>query len=44
VEVHTSPRDGRYAAVSEVTMTGVVRLVKLPDVEIPVAEIFAPVG
>jgi Uma2 family endonuclease len=40
VEVHTAPRDGRYEVVSEVPATGAIRLVKLPDVEIPVAEMF----
>ena len=44
VEVHTAPRDGRYQMTREVLATDAIRLVMLPDVEIPVADVFGPVG
>jgi Uma2 family endonuclease len=44
VEVHTAPRNGSYEVVSQVPVTGAIRLVKLPDVEIPVVEMFGTAG
>jgi Uma2 family endonuclease len=40
IEVHTDPREGRYARVETVAVGATVRLTKLPDVEIPVSDVF----
>jgi Uma2 family endonuclease len=38
VEIHTSPRDGAYAAVRAVGRTETIRLVALPDVAVAVSD------
>jgi hypothetical protein len=38
--VHRRPRDGRYASVAVVDMSGTVQVEALPDVTISVAQIF----
>jgi Uma2 family endonuclease len=38
VEVHTSPRDGAYAAVRAVGRTEAIRLVALPDLDVAVSD------
>jgi len=39
IEVHTEPKDGRYQKIERFRKGSKIRLVKLPDIEVPVDEV-----